>query len=210
MSATFWAALAAIATLVTAIITAVYTFYTGRMVKGELGPKLFIKSEVKDTGNNYDRSVNEGIGLPDDYKKIGFVSELADKMIIVKLINNGVAPATNIKLKYTIILYKHYVEFEPNSRLIDIDTAKLIEYKKITRTILVDYLPPNDQIEKPVMFIDYFPFVKVQVNLLKSDSSKFIKKEAIILDYHHPSYETIADSNDMRFLFGGKWMDKNS
>lgn len=71
MDATFWAALAAIAAFVTATVTAISTFYTGRKVKAELGPKIFIKTEVKNSENSYDKSVNEDIGLPKDHEEVG-------------------------------------------------------------------------------------------------------------------------------------------
>ncbi|WHY79025.1 hypothetical protein QNH20_07815 [Neobacillus sp. WH10] len=204
--ATFWTALAAIASLVTALVTARYTFYTGKMVKGELGPKLFVKGEAIDSGSSYDKEVNNDIGLSCEFREIGFVSDSANKKLMINLVNNGKSPATNIEFKYTIILYKHDVKLEKESKLIDIDSKKLVEYKTVHRTSNFDYLPPNDKVEIEVMYMDLLPFVKLQANSLTSNEEKFINKDTNFLEYRHPVFEVMGDSSDFRMSLGQQWV----
>lgn len=205
-SSTFWAAFAAIATLATAIVTAIYTFFTGKMVKGELGPKIYIKGDAKDSGNSYDKLVNDDIGFCYEFEELGFVSDSAKKKLIINLVNNGNSPATNIELKYSIILYKHLVELEEDSKIIDIDSKELVEYKIVNRTSTFDYLPPSDNVEIEVMYMDLFPYVKLQANSLTCNEQKFITKDTIIFDYHHPAFEVMWDSNDVRMSLGQRWV----
>lgn len=131
MDASAWTILATAGSLATAVVTAIYTFYTARMVKGELGPKVYIEVEAKDSTVEYDNSINQDIGLPEYYKKVGFVSELANRKIVFKVNNNGITPATNIKLKYTIHLYKHQVKIEEHTGIIDQHNTKLIIEKNL-------------------------------------------------------------------------------
>jgi hypothetical protein len=209
MDATFWTAFAAIATLATAIVTSIYTFYTGKMVKGELGPKLYVKGQVLKSYSDYDKSVNADIGFPSDYEKLGFVCNNAKVKWVLKIVNNGKSPASNIILKYSLILYKHHVEFNEQG-LPDDEKVKLVVHKVVERVILVDYLPPNDENEQTVFFMDRFPFAKLQVNNLHCNEHKFITKNVNILDYFHPAFETIADSNDARALLGFQWAEKEN
>jgi hypothetical protein len=206
MDATFWTAFAALATLATAIITSIYTFYTGKMVKGELGPKLHVKARVLESFNEYDKKVNEDIGFPEDFKKLGFVSDIADRKWVVRIVNNGKSPATNIVLKYTLVLYKHRVQLNsdgfPNE-----ENAWLGIYKEINRIMVVEYLPPDDVFEQTVLYMDRFPRVDFKINKLYCDGHDFISKDVTVLRQSHPAFEVIGDSDDARRLLGIQWAE---
>lgn len=57
--------------------------------------------------------------------------------------------------------------------------------------------------------MDYFPYIEIQVNSLKSDKRKYIRKDTLIFSYWHPGFDSITDSQDMRLLLGSKWQDED-
>ena len=144
-NASFW-------TFLTALFTLIYTFYTGRMVKKELGPKLYVKGQEVNIKGEYDKGLMIDIGLMEDFKRKGFSEERADIKYIMNIYNNGNFPANDINLKYKIYIYK-YINIWENGVIVD---TKIVVDKTINRKKKVEYLPPSDSLQIPVMYMDLF------------------------------------------------------
>lgn len=191
-NASLWAA-------ITAIITLVYTIYTGRMVKGELGPKVYVKTKISDSKYSYDKEVMGDIGERDDFRKRGFSGVFLDKKCELTVINNGKYPAFDVEIGYNIQIFQYKYAFDKEDNLLD---TKLVHFKTVRRLKKIDYLPPEGEMKFTVMFMNNLPKVVIEISELHSKGHKFIKKLVNVLTYNNSNYFDIEDADDGRRLIG--------
>ena len=155
---------------------------------------------LKDTPNEYDKSLNSEIDVI-DFNKKGFPEIRHDtKLWSFKVFNNGDLPATNVKVEYSIVIMR--AEFELLNK-IDVENLRFVPHKTINRTVTYDYIAPNsEKIEEVCFLTGAFPYANLIVTKLEASERKFITNKILIQTYQHPDFLAIQDSHHDRMLLG--------
>ena len=120
---------------------------------------------------------------------------------VLKIKNNGDLPATDIEVMYSLVIDKAEIEFGVDAA--DIISHRFQEYTRITKTIKYDYLPPNGETHDIIIYLQgEFSSAKLKVDYLLSKERNFIDKEITLINYKHPMFDIISDSEDYRKLLG--------
>lgn len=172
-----------------------------RLTRKDINPKLSIIPSIIDANNKFDKGVNKEL-FSINFEQKGF-SEIEHDTVLWKLriVNNGDLPATNVQLKYTIFIKR--AKFKTGIDEADIIDVKFINFKKISRTLKITYIPPqSEKIEKVLYLTGNFSKADLIVNVLKSKERSFIRKAMKIDEYEHLDFKHIQDSQHYRQVIG--------
>lgn len=118
--------------------------------------------------------------------------------------NNGDLAATNIVIKYKIVIYKHEIKYGVDSA--DVTNANLVVATFYETEERLDYLAPNTKYQVPLIYLEgKFPQAKLEILELKCNENIIIKEPICIYTYEHPGANELADSPDYRKFVGTIW-----
>ncbi len=186
-------------TILLLFTTIIYTYITKGILSDQHGPRLYAVGDVVDSEHTYDARVMEHFGF-EDLIGDGFTYSTENYMWILSIKNNGDRPATKIKLKYEINLFRNEITF-------GIDRADVIDYhpilhKSVVQEIEIDYLPPGESIDKTIYYMENYPEANISIISLTSKENKYIKEKVIISKYTHSEFERLEDSHHLRQMLG--------
>lgn len=186
-------------TVLLVVVTMIYTFFTFKIFNNNYSPKLYIVPLKKDAKNEWNKTIMKEF-INDDLSREGFVYKKSEKKMNVEIFNNGNKPATNIKVNYNVVTYINNVEFGMDRA--DIVNYEPVVYKKVSKTIHIDYLPPNTSKEFTIFYMSRFPRIDLEIEQLKSNEDNFINDRTKIHTFQNREFNKIQDSNHLRKLLG--------
>ncbi len=191
--------LTSITSLLLLITTIVYTKFTRKLVTSEFGPKLYVYTKILDMPSMWDKSIMADFlpgGETDHEIKKGFTYQSSDQSWVLHVKNSGSLPATKVKLCYTVKLSINQIKDEYSLE------HSPIEYNSVTKTINIDYLPPNEDVFYTILFFDRFPYADLFVKALKCNEANFINSRVHIAEYHHPEFDNLSCPAHLRQMLG--------
>lgn len=201
---TFWVPLFNLAaTILLMSTTIVYTFFTGRLVKSEYGPKLYVYLDIVDSTTEWNKEIMLDYGcINGPIVGEGFTNKDTkdEKKFDLVVVNNGKAPATNVKIKYKITAFKNEIVY-------GIDSAEILSYSpvvhiEVEKEINLSYLPPGIKKHYTVFYMATFPNAQLEVESLECAEDKFIKKMTLISDYYNAEFDKLEDNPHLYRLLG--------
>lgn len=172
-------------------------FYTRGLVKAEYGPKVYVVGELIED-NGWDVALMKG--YPHWNNGEGFSELPSNRALKLKVVNNGVAPALDVKVRYNITLYSYYADLEvENGGYMPINKEEL---NKISKETTIEYLPPGTENSNIIFYCDNYHAASLSVQEVKCSQKNFIKNEVVILHYEHPGFKETRDSSDFRRMLG--------
>lgn len=133
-------------TVILATTSIISACIAAKAVRYENGPKLYIECMLKEIKHDESDSfiidngeeikfINDGyktlmsdIDIDYEDKGEGFVYSGSENILILKIINNGKAPASHINIDYDILLYKNLIKYGKDKSYID-------DYKRVIHNL---------------------------------------------------------------------------
>lgn len=166
-------------------------------------PQLAVHVNQKRVGRFFDMSVNKET-LDFDFEQDGFpVEEESHEHLLWEMIvyNNSEIVATNIEIKYHIVIKK--MDFSYGIDEADIVDPHLVDFAVIDKHFSCEYLPPRGKVKVKVLYLTgKFPASDLYIDTFKCDKCKYITKKVKVSTYEHLGFEYIEDSLHMRRLYG--------
>lgn len=198
MLAEIIAGLALIASTAQSIANVFQVNLTKKMAK-DYSPKLYLLPEIV-SSEKWDRQMMEDWALGRAYKKVGFTYKALDLMWKITVVNNGNAPATNVKVALVVSAYLSNVKFGIDHA--DATADGLVKHKDYSKEITIKYLPPGEKREYVFFNIHNFPEVALIVESLRSTEEEFITEKIEMLRYRHPEFELLEDNPHVLRMYG--------
>lgn len=188
------------------VIAAVNVFLAGYVILltiKKMKPKLYVDSKIRKLNKN--EEVFEVEMRPYhtiDFNQKGFPDKNHESLIWEFYIgNNSEIPATNIVVKYSLIIKKYEFEFGIDEA--DVINERVVDFKEVKSTILFDYIAPGSIKKVNVVSLEgAFPEADLKVISLTSKEDKYLNKEVIIESYLHPEFNQLQDSHHYRQMIG--------
>ncbi len=197
--------LISLVTLVVATVTAAatiwYTKYTRDLVRAEFGPKIYVVVHLVES-NEWNKIIMSEFytaGELINVKAKGYCPKANYKWIL-EIVNNGHAPATDVKLTFSLTAYYNEIVLESDG--VGIKNFCPKELRNVEKEIVVEYLPPDSSHKETIMYMGTFPYVQCQIKQLKSSERSFISKLTKIAYFKHPEFDSLCDNAHLWRLLG--------
>jgi len=176
-----------------------------QFTKKDINPKLYVDSKMIDPNDSmrtYSSSTINDELIDINFDKQGFPEIQHDTMLWQLIIaNNGDLAATDVVVKYSIIIKKATFEFDSNK--IEMTNEEFVDFKTLNRTIEIDYIPPNSEKNKNILYLrGDFPSAELEINTIKSSELEFIIEPFHLDNYKHPDFNMLADPDHARKMYG--------
>ena len=184
---------------ITAYATLKSSRFAGELVKAEFGPKLYINT-VQQESDKWDKSILVDVFPGGEFVKGEGFCPNSRYIWILKIVNNGQAPATDVEIDYSILCYINDIKYDEERVYVEGYSPKL--YKEVKRKINIDYIPPNGKYDKTIMYMSTFPYVELYAEKLKCHERSFITKRTKVIRYENPEFNRLIDSSHLHRLLG--------
>lgn len=191
------AALSLIATIVISISNAISAKYAQKMARN-YAPKLYVKAEV--VYSSYPDKETMGEYNPKICNTLGFAYKRVDRAFRLTVVNNGSAPAINVKLHCEAQGFVSAVEYD--EMYYNLDPLGKVLHKEFPKEFHIEYLAPDEEHFFEFFNTQNYPKVLLFLNNLECEGDKFIEKKLQVLTYVHPEFDLIQDPRHLNMMFG--------
>lgn len=193
------------------LVNLFFVYLVYKLNKKDSNPKLSLITRFEDKNDDdysfldlntlFNRYYFESNGI--DFNLSGFPEiEHNERKWKLEIDNKGEFPAINVRLSISLVIKR--VEFDIGIDETDILNEKIVDYKKVTKEIEIDYLPALSKREIDIVILrGDFIVADLVINKLISDEMEYIEKPIKIDIYKHLDLiEGLEDSYHYRKLIG--------
>lgn len=136
-------------------------------------------------------------------QELGFLGKTSHAMWYLE-INNAINVAyKNLKIDYTVRIYKHDVKF-------GIDYADVVSYDlqlfgEFSKSVIIDDLLELERKEYDIAYLGTIPYIEIEIDGVSIDN-KLLDIELPIVEYIYPEFNYLDDSQHLRELLGVNYL----